>query len=145
MDTLEKPDVLLVRHSFIRRLRDHLSPPEHGERGQDISGEPTSFSRGSSPITAQSANTADCVRGICTSSQRIKLILDLWKSESTAISTRPSFVLLHVGSNDLAQMTHVNKTSAENSAKVDNKDQPLAISTWSHDGIHSWRTPCWLF
>ena len=165
-------------------------------------GEPTSFSQGSSPISQYC-----CVRGVYTSSQRINLISDLWKSESTAISIRPSFVLLHVGSNDLAQMTHVNKTSAKNSAmlvvdfanslvndlgvnwvifnsvvprdssnmqcsadvfstninhfnsvllkeadkhkhliynhlrgfykvKVDNKDLPLAISTWSHDGIH---------
>ena len=203
MDTHEKPDVLLVGHSFIRRLRDHLSPHEHGKRGRDISESRPHLAK----AAAHSANIADCVRGVYTSSQRINLISDLWKSESTAISIRPSFVLLHVGSNDLAQMTHVNKTSAENSAmlvvdfanslvndlgvnrvifnsvvprdssnmrctadvfstnmhhfnsvllkeadkhkhliynhlhgfykvKVDNKDLPLAISTWSHDGIH---------
>ena len=111
---MDKSDIV-VGHSFIRRLRDHISPPYVPHiRGRDISESHPHVAA----VAARSANLAHRVRRIYTSAEGINLISDLWKSESSIVSVRPKIALIHAGSNDFARMHQVNKGQAEAAANV---------------------------
>ena len=107
---MEKPDVLLLGHSYIRRYRDSLITRENGRnRGRDIS-----QSRPHIAILAASkANLAKDISGLYTASQGINLMDDLWRTESSINAIRPAIVALHIGSNDLSNLTSINGETAK--------------------------------
>ena len=110
-----KPNVLLIGHSFVRRYRDTLIKPENGRKsGRDIS-----ESRGHVAITAaRVANVSYRVGALFTASQKINLLKHLDKSETTVIAVQPEVVVLHIGSNDLANFPVVDEFAARELAKA---------------------------
>ena len=97
---------------FIRCLRDNISS-SHGQKSfRDISESRPHIAASA----AAAANLAHRVQGVYTAAQGINLIQDLWKSVSTIVSVQPSIVLMHVGSNDMAQLAQSDPQRAESLA-----------------------------
>ena len=99
VSTMDRPNVMFIGHSFVRRARDYLITPESGKPyGRDISESRPHIAK----IAAEKAELAHGVRGLYTAAQGINLVADLWKAESSVVNVRPEIVIMHVGRNDLA-------------------------------------------
>ena len=106
---MDRPDVLLIGHSFIRRARDYLITPESGKlHGRDISESRQHIAR----IAAAKAELAHAVRGLYTAAQGINLVADLWKAEPSVMNINPAIIIMHVGSNDLSHIVDPQAASA---------------------------------
>ena len=102
---MERPDVVLIGNSFIRRLRDNYVVPENGRKqDRDVSESRPHVAQ----YAAQAADLGHRVTGLYTAANDINLIEHLNKAETTVRNVMPSIVLLHVGSNDLAHVVTVN-------------------------------------
>jgi lysophospholipase L1-like esterase len=91
-------DVVLLGHSYIRRLRDGLIPPLHSHRGQDVG-------IGSLIRAAQLAsnlNISQHIRRVYTFSDGVVRIRDLDGIQTFVDRIRPGIVFIDIGSNDLA-------------------------------------------
>ena len=53
------------------------------------------------------------ISGLYTASQGINLMDDLWRTESSINAIRPAIVALHIGSNDLSNLTSINGETAK--------------------------------
>ena len=109
VSTMDRPDVLFIGHSFIRRARDFLITPESGKpHGRDISESRPHIPR----IAAAKAELAHGVRGLYTAAQGINLVADLWKGEPSVMNIHPAIIVMHVGSNDLSHIVDPQAASA---------------------------------
>ena len=109
VSTMDRPDVLLIGHSFIRRARDYLITPESGKlQGRDISESRPHIAR----IAAAKAELAHGVRGLYTAAQGINLVADLWKAEPSVMNIHPAIIVMHDGSNDLSHIVDPQTASA---------------------------------
>ena len=99
--------MVIIGHSFVRRLRDHLFTPRssHGRpRGQDIS-----FCHNTkAQLCAQKLGVSNNIRAVYTSGNDINLIADLHKSESLIHEIQPQIIVIDIGSNDIANIDHEN-------------------------------------
>ena len=109
VSTMDRPDVLFIGHSFIRRARDFLITPESGKpHGRDISESRPHIPR----IAAAKAELAHGVRGLYTAAQGINLVAYLWKGEPSVMNIHPAIIVMHVGSNDLSHIVDPQAASA---------------------------------
>ena len=91
-------DVVLLGHSYIRRLQDGLIPPLHSHHGQDVG-------IGSLIRAAQLAsnlNISQHIRRAYTFSDGVVRIRDLDGIQTFVDRIRPGIVFIDIGSNDLA-------------------------------------------
>ena len=98
--------VLLIGHSFIRRVRNVWIPSVHGQ-GHDL------LSVNEARMAAISAGLGNVCNKLYTMSTGINLISDLIRTLETVADKRPDIVCLHVGSNDLANMPQEHLINAE--------------------------------
>ena len=95
-------DVVIAGHSFVRRLRDRYQPPH--AHGSDVGiGQSIRASH-----LCDNLGLDHQVRGVYTFSNNINRIDDLWNVVPFVENIRSNVVVLHAGSNDLAQLHEFN-------------------------------------
>ena len=94
--------VLLVGHSFIRRLKNQVLP---AARGRDIT------TQGAGKYFAQKLHLNDRFYSVYTLCERINLVEHLDNLYSQVCQLQPNTVLLDIGSNDLSSFTEVSPAS----------------------------------
>ena len=96
-------DVVVLGHSFIRRLRDGLIPPKKSKRSHDI---PAWNTAAASQLTA-AWGMSQHIRHIYTFSDGVTRIRDIDGATHMVERIRPGIVLMDIGSNDLAHVDSV--------------------------------------
>jgi hypothetical protein len=97
-------DVVLLGHSFIRRMRDDLSPPMFTKHGLDIG----HYSSLKAARFSTALRISNHIRGMYTLSNNVNFINDITHSKRLIIRTSPGIVIIDIGSNDLARIDNVN-------------------------------------
>lgn len=95
--TLQKMNVLLVGHSFIRRLKRNLLP---AAGGRDVTAQRAQLAA----TFASQLEVSQHFESIFTCSENLNLICHLEKCVATVTNTHPQVVMLDIGSNDLAHI-----------------------------------------
>jgi hypothetical protein len=98
-----KMDIVVLGHSFVRRLRDGLIPPVPYRHSHDIH----AWNATAAAQLASAWGISDHVRHVYTYSDGIVRIRDVDRAVSTIQRIRPCVVLIDIGSNDLAHVEEV--------------------------------------
>ena len=93
-------DVVVLGHSFVRRLRDGLIPPWPSNRGRDIG----IASPNRASLLSRKFNISPHVGRVYTFSDGVVRIGDIARAHGFIGQIVPGILLIDIGSNDLARI-----------------------------------------